>query len=144
MAAPQFIAPLVDWLLGLLQGMTPEQYGGLEPFVEFHKSFTGVVMNWPPVSVMPRKTAFDPDTVGASHSKSALTVKFGVNGADPDQVAADAMAYMRAIDAAIEAAPAPAQVTHVHIEDHDYGVLFERAGGFAKFPELHLEVEVYE
>ena len=137
----RFIAPICEWLLGVLQSAP---MGELEPFAEFHKSWTGVAMNWPPVAVMPRSSAFDPEITGVSHSENLLTVKFGVNGPDPDQVAADAMAYMAAIDAAITAAPWPLDVKRVFVQQHDYGMLYERSGNFAKFPELHLLVEVYE
>jgi hypothetical protein len=146
-AEPQFIAPVVAWVLTVLQDMTAEQWGELTPFADFHQSFTGVFLNWPPVAVMPRTSAFDPDIVGASHSNNRLTLKFGVNGADPDQVTADAMSYMAAVSRAIWAAdrlaPCP-NSKRLFIADHDYGPLYEHQGSFAYFPELHLEVEVYE
>ena len=139
MASPQFIAPLVTWLVGVVQGASTPI-----PFAEVKQSWTGVVMNWPSAAVMPRTSGFDPEFNGASHSENVLTVKFGVNGMDPDQVTADAMSYMLAIDQAIETATWPPQVSRVFVQSHDYGPLFTKDGNFAKFPELHLLLEVYE
>jgi hypothetical protein len=141
----EFIAPVVDWLIGVLQ---KANLGDLPAFGEVKQSWTGVVVNWPPAAVMPRNTGFDPEGQ-ARRQVHRLTVKFGVNGADPNQVAADAMSYMKAIDAAIGKAVWPADtpslaVTRVFVAAHDYGALWTKEGGFAKFPELHLEVEVTE
>lgn len=142
MSQPQFMAPIVEWLIGVLKGA---ELGELEAFGEVRKSWTGVAMNWPPVAVMPRTSQFDPEISGASHSQNAITIKFGVNGSDPDDLTDLAMAYMLAIDAAIEAAAPLPQISHVHIGTHDYGPLYTgNSGGFFRFPELHLEVEVYE
>jgi len=143
----EFIGPLVDWVAGVLTNGTAEllQTAGLDAFAEVRKSWTGVVINWPSVSVMPRVTDFDPEST-ATHSKHGLTIKFGVESADPDQIEADAVAYMAVIHDAIGAAVGtwPAQVSHVHIARHDYGPLFGKDGSFAKFPEMILEVETYE
>ena len=143
MANPQFIAPVVSWLVGVLQSAN---LGTLAPFADVKQSWTGVVINWPPAAVMPRSSGFDPEIVGASHSENLFTVKFGVNGMDPDQVTADAMSYMLAIDQAIEGAAWLPQFSRVFVQGHDYGPLYShlKDGGFAKFPELHLLVEVYE
>lgn len=149
MADPRVIGPVLQWLVDVLKNMTPAQYGGLEPFAEVHQSWTWTFMNWPPVGVLPRTSTFDPEIMGATHSANELTVRFGVNGADPDQLMADAIAYMLAIDAAIQAAATAAPCPNsmrVFISAHDYGPMFGGAsgGGFAKFPELHLTVEVTE
>jgi hypothetical protein len=149
MAAPQAIGPVLAWVLGVLQQMTEEQYGGLAPFAEFHQSWTWVVINWPSVGVMPMGSQFDPEIVGARYSVNRLKIKFGVNGADPDQVTADAIAYMLAIDAAIQAADLNtpcANSKRLFVADHDYGPLWSgpNGGAFAKFPEMHLDVEIIE
>jgi hypothetical protein len=138
----EFIGPVVDWLVGIVAGVAPD---GLEAFAEVKKSWTGVVMNWPPAAVMPRTSDFDPEGT-AVHATHGLTIKFGVSGDDSDQVAADAMGYMKAIDAAITAGVGtwPAAVSKVFVARHDYGPLFQKDGSFAKFPEMHLEVETYE
>jgi hypothetical protein len=139
----EFIAPVVDWLIGVITAAAlPE---GLEAFAEVKKSWTGVFVNWPPAAVMPRGTSFDPEgqSVNETHS---LTVKFGVNGDDPDKLTEDALAYMKAIDDAIRAAvwdPALG-MSRVFVSQHDYGPLFAKDGSFARFPEMHLEVEAFE
>ena len=139
----EFIGPVVEWLVGVLGQM---EFGdlGLEAFAEVRQSWTGVVVNWPPAAVMPRSSAFDPEIQGLSHSSNLLTVKFGVNGTDPDEVTRMAEKYMKAVDDAIRRATPPEQVTHVHIHQHDYGPLYGREGMIARFPEMHVEVEVYE
>ena len=133
--------------MGVVQDGTTEPLAeaGLDPFAEVRKSWTGVVMNWPPAAVMARNTTFDPEGTSI-HGMHEFTVKFGVNGADPDQVADDAIAYMKAIDAALTAATGtwlPA-MSKVFVRMHDYGPLFQLDGKFGKFPELQLEVETYE
>ena len=144
----EFIGPVVDWLAGVLTGEALEDAllaAGLEAFAEVKKSWTGVVINWPPCSVMPRDTDFDPEGT-AVHGTHGLTIKFGVSGEDSDQVASDAMAYMLAIDAAIAGSAGTwlPQMSKVFVKRHDYGPLFSKDNSFAKFPELHLEVETYE
>jgi hypothetical protein len=136
-----FIGPVVGWLKGVLKGA---DMGEMDAFAEIRESWTGVIINWPSASVMGRTSAFDGEIVGGSHSRNELTVKFGVNGSDPDQVVRDATAYMKAIDAAIAGAEWLPTFSRVYVSQHDYGPLFERNGNFAKFPELHLMVEVYE
>ena len=138
----EFIGPVVDWLMGVMAGVQPE---GLDAFAEVRKSWTGVVINWPPCSVMPRTTDFDAEGT-AVHGTHALTIKFGVSGDDSDQVASDAMGYMLAIDQAIAASVGTwlPQISKVFVARHDYGPLFAKDGSFAKFPEMHLEVETYE
>ena len=140
MSAPQFMAPLVAWLVGVVEGAT---FGSLPGFADVKQSWTGVAVNWPMAAVEPRVSNFDPEISAASHSENRLTVKFGVQG-EPDQVTADAMSYMLGIDAAIQAAARLPQMSRVFVEAHDYGPLYQLTGGFAKFPELHLVVEVYE
>lgn len=136
-----YIQPVVDWLKDALQNAN---MGDLEAFSDVQESWTGVIQNWPAASVMARTSSFDGEMTGGSHSRNELTVKFGVNGIDPDQVVRDAMAYMKAIDAAIKGAAWLPAFSRVFISQHDYGPLYELRGSFAKFPELHLEVELYE
>ena len=45
MPSPQFMAPLVSWLVGVLESA---ELGELSAFAEVKQSWTGVVMNWPP------------------------------------------------------------------------------------------------
>lgn len=153
MANPQVIGPVVDWLLNVLQNMTAEQYGDLQPFAEFKQMWTGVAMNWPPVCVLPHSSQFDPEIEGAKHAENRLTVRFGVNGADPNEVGKLAVAYMLAVDAAIYQADAATPcviaaaqyvTTRLFVTDHDYGPLFVKEGSFAYWPELHLAIETME
>ena len=145
--AANFIGPVVDWVIATLQAATPGllSAAGVEPFGEFRKSWTGVAINWPPVAVMPRASDFDPETTSV-HTMHGLTIKFGVSSDDPDAIEVAATVYMKAIDDAITQATGTwlAQMSHVHISRHDYGPLFGKDGGFAKFPEMILEVETYE
>jgi hypothetical protein len=140
-----FGAPVVAWLVGVVNGAAEAlTAAGLTPFADVRESWTGVILNWPEASVMLRNIAFDPEITGARMEAMVLTVKFGVNGADPDQVVTDAMGYMAAIDAAINGAAWLPQMSRVFVEGHDFGPLFTKDGAFAKFPELHLTVEVFE
>ena len=142
-----FAAPIVEWLVSVVAAADA---GDLDGFAEVKKSWTGIALNWPPASVYPRNSSFDPEIMNASHSMNQITVKFGVRGTDPDQVTADAMAYMKAIDDAIYAAVGgdamPRQVSRVFVAQHDYGPLYGevKGGGMFRFPEMHLLVEVFE
>ena len=142
-----FIRPVLTWLVAVIESDTPALLAAaqLDAFAEVKQSWTGVAINWPPCSVMPGHSDFDPEGT-AVHGAHAFTVKFGVCGDDSDQVAADAIGYMKAIDAAITGAAADwlPQMSRVFILRHDYGPLFQKDGSFAKFPELHLEVETQE
>ncbi len=142
----EFIGPVVEWLIGVIVARTPAllQAAGLDEFAEVRPAWTGVVLNWPTCSVYPGKTEFDPEGTSV-HSAHSITIKFGVSGADPDQVVRDAEAYMKAIDAAIAGAVGewlPA-ISKVFVRSHEYGPLWS-GKGFAKFPELVVEVETYE
>ena len=143
----EFIGPVVDWVIATLEARLPLILAAaeLEPFVEYRRSWTGVGSNWPSLAVMARTTDFDTEGSGR-HSLNRLTVKFGVNGDDPDQVTTDSMAYMKAIDDALAAAVDAwdSAMSRVFVGTHDYGPLYEKGGGFARFPEMHLEVELYE
>jgi len=143
----KFIGPVVDDLVAILKKYTPQTLGGLEPFVDFGKAFTGVVPNFPATWVMPVRTLFDPEgsLVGEQHQ---LVVKYGVSGSEPDALEVAGVRYMKALDDAIGlAVPGDWQVTpkNVFITEHDYGSLFSHAGGLmAKFPEMHVLVEIEE
>jgi hypothetical protein len=143
----QFGGPIVAWVVSLLSAPTTAAAltaAQLTPFGDVRESWTGVIVNWPEAAVMLRNIAFDPEIEGARQEAMSLTVKFGVNGADPDQVVSDAMGYMAAIDAAINGAAWLPQMSRVFVAAHDFGPLFSKDGSFAKFPEMHLVVEVFE
>ena len=72
---------------------------------------------------------------------------------EPDDLTDAAMAYMRAVDLALDQSfPADWEgklgangvVLRVFVSGHDYGPLFERGGVLARFPELELVVETEE
>jgi hypothetical protein len=135
-----FIGPVLDWLMDVV---TKADLGGLEAWGEVRKSWTGICAAWPPVAVMARNTGFDPEG-NAVHETHEFTIKFGVNGDDPEQIVADAIAYMKALDAAVNGASWIAPIARVVVLAHDYGPMFAQGGNFAVFPDMHLEVEAYE
>ncbi len=143
--AAEFIGPVLDWMVATLENGTPAllQAAELAEFAEVRRSWTGVVMNWPAASVMPRASDFDPEGTSV-HTVHAFTVKFGVAGVDADQVTMDAIAYMKVVDRALQSAVWIEQMSHVHITRHDYGPLWSKEAGFARFPEMVVEVETYE
>ena len=90
-----------------------------------------------------------------NHSATVFTpagmADASVRPSNPRKVASDnqppaAACRLPAIDQAIAASVGtwPAVVSKVFVSRHDYGPLFAKDNGFAKFPELHLEVETYE
>ncbi len=150
---PKFVGPVVEKLVAVLKQYTPGELAGREEFQEFGKQFTGVAKNLPAVWVTPARTAFDEESTGTRRQAHLVVIRFGVTGAEPDELMDAAMAYMRAIDAAIakseterdwEDAVAGGVVQRVYVSEHDYGPLFERGNVLARFPELGVVVEVEE
>ena len=142
-----FGAPVIGWFTALLQGDALNaalRAANLAPFADVQQSWTGVVLNWPTAAVLYRGTTFDAEITGARMEAHVFTIRYGVNGADPDRVMTDAMNYMAAIDGAIQGAVWLPQVTRVFVQQHDYGPMFGDKGRFAKFPEMHLIVEAFE
>jgi hypothetical protein len=147
-----FISPIIDNVLDILQKYTPGLLPGREPFSDYRKSFTGVVQNFPAVYAMPVRTTFDPESMHTRHQAHQITIKFAISASDPDTLTAEAGAYMAALDGAIQSAtvedwqgtlPQPV-VMRVFVQAHDYGPLFERGVQLARFPELELIVETEE
>jgi hypothetical protein len=149
----EFIEPIVENVIAVLETRTPELLEGLDPFVQFGKQFTGVAVNFPAVWVMPVRTVLDPEQQHLRHQAHQLTVKFGVSASDPDQVTTLAMRYMELIDQALLASDGGSDwdgvlqagsVLRVFVQGHDYGPLYERGGIMSRFPELDLVVETSE
>jgi len=142
----EFIRPVIEKLIGVLAARTPGLLAAREPFTAIGKQYTGVAVNFPACWVMAVRTEFDPDIQGMLAEAHTLTVKFGVAGTEPDQLAEDAMAYMKAVDQAITASVAAGewQALRVFVRAHDYGPLWERGNVIARFPELELIVETTE
>jgi hypothetical protein len=147
----ELITPVVEKVIAVLKERTPSALGARESFVDYGKEFTGVVANFPSVWVMPVRTSFDAELDGRRQAHQ-VKVTMAVTGSEPDEVTDAAMAYMKAVDTAIAAswpadwvgAVSGGQVLRVFVEGHDYGPLFGKEGGLARFPELDLVVEVME
>jgi hypothetical protein len=142
----EFIGPVIDDLIAIVKKYTPAALAGAEPFLDFGKAFTGVVPNIPAVWVMPGQTLFDPDST-IVQQQHRVTVRFAVDGSEPDRVEEKAVLYMKVLDGSIRfAAPGDWTVVpmRVFIQAHDYGPLYSRGGVPMKLPELHLLVEVNE
>jgi hypothetical protein len=138
-----FIAPILDWLVAAVAAMPAPD--GMDAWGQVTKSWTFAPANWPPAAVLPASTDFDPEIQNALHEQHNFTIKFGVQDADPDEITRKAIAYMTAIDGAVQGAAWLPQVRRVFVERHDYGTLWStRDGSWARFPELHLMVEAYE
>lgn len=146
---PEFIGPVVAAAISILETYTPALLAAAarDPFAEYGRAFTGVVANTPAVYVMPVRTSFDADIQGCFGELHQITIKFAVTGSDPEDLADAALAYMKAIDEAIQQATGAdwgTAASRVFIQGHDYGPLYERGGSYAKFPELELIVEAQE
>lgn len=152
---PEFVGPVVDKMVEVLKKYTPGELGaGLAEFADFGKQFTGVVQNFPAVWVMPVRTAFDVESQHTRHGLHQVRIVFAVSGPEPDEVTVAAMAYMKAIDAAIAKSEvnrdwegvlgASGVVQRVWVEEHDYGPLFQKGGVMTRFPEVAVLVEVEE
>jgi len=144
-----FIAPIIAGVQAILAKYMPGLLAGsgFVPFTGYAKTFVGQTVNPPECWVMPVRTPIDDE--GNTYKETHLvTIKFSITGSEPDDLDDAAMAYCAAIHNAIEAAQ-PADwgaviPLHAHVFEHDYGPVYQRDGVTAKFPEVHLEVEVQE
>ncbi len=147
-----YVKPVIDAVLAALEKRMPAALPvDREPVREFGRQFTGIVGNMPAVYVMPRRTLFDPDTQGVANMAHEIQITLAVGGSEPGQVTDAAMVYVRAVhqaileaDAAREITVTGGQVNRVYIASHDYGPLWEKGGGLARFPEIELIVEAME
>jgi len=129
-------AILVNDTPTILSGMTRAPFTGVGTF------FSGMMPSPPYAWVQPRSTEFDDETQ-VETQRDQVTVKIGISGSDPEAIAAAALDYVAAVDQAIrDAADAELDptITHLHIQAHDYGLLYVDKGGFARYPEIHLEI----
>jgi hypothetical protein len=140
----------LDSIEGILQTDTEALLAAMptprDPFREFKRAFSGIMLNPPTVWSMPRMT-----TIGEEgqflEQVHLVTVKFGITGSDPDLITDAALDYMRAIDLALRnatVAELDPTILHLHPQQHDYGPLYADGKGFARFPELHVVVESVE
>jgi len=143
------IGPIIDRLTAVLQERSPALL--TEPFAAYYHLWTGQAVNLPAVWVLPVRTLFAEEE-STRHQAHEITVKFGVSIADPEALYDLVISTMLAVDAAIEQswsadwsdALAAGQVMSLYIREHDYGVVFQHAGMFARFPELSLTIETQE
>ena len=143
------IGPIIDRLSEILLEGTPEFLA--EPFVGYYHLWTGQAVNLPAVWILPVRTLFAEDE-STLHQAHELTVKFGVSTSEPEDLAQLVVTTMRAVHRAIEqswpgdwsGAVTAGQVMSLYIREHDYGVVFQHAGMFARFPELSLVIETQE
>lgn len=152
---PDFIKPVVENALRILRQytLTELQPMARDEFADFGKQFTGTVENFPAVWVMPVRTTFDADSQQSRNQEHLLRIIIAVAGADRDEIDDLAMDYAKAVDRALAAADAAKEweglltgglVRRVFVLEHDYGPLFVRDGGLARFPEISLIVETEE
>jgi len=140
----EFIEPIIEHLIAVLRARTSS-------FSEFGKLFSGAAINVDAIWVMPERTSFaeEGSTLDQVHE---ITVKFGIEATELDDVAHGAMARMREAHKAIEASwPGDwqevlkgGQVSRIWIRQHNYGPTYANDGRMAKFPELSLVVETKE
>ena len=148
----EYIKAAIDAVLAALAKRMPAALPvDREPIVEYGRQFTGIVANMPALYVMPRRTLFDADAQGVENMAHELQITLAVSGSEPGDVTDAAMIYVRAVHQAIAAADAAREITveggqvgRVFVVSHDYGPLFEKGGGLARFPEIDLLVEVAE
>ncbi len=147
---PDFIAPAIESVKAIIEKYTPAllEAQGLDPFRHCGKEFTGVVHAVPAVWVMPARTAFDPESVGTRAQEHTLHLLLAIGGAEPDDLATMAAAYLKAVDDAISGSAfedwliAP---TRVFVREHNYGPLFVgKDGWMGRLPEMFVVVGAEE
>lgn len=149
-----FIRPLVDNAIAILKAKVAAHLPQNKPdFRQHGRIFTGVVLNFPAVWVQPVRTDFDEDSDHSRHQAHQIKIKIGLSAADPEELAKDALDYVRAVDLALTASEPKSWenklpsgvVMRTWVAAHDYGQVFEAgAGALARFPELDLIVETEE
>jgi hypothetical protein len=143
------IGPIIDRLSEILLEGTPEFL--TEAFAGYYHLWTGQAVNLPAVWILPVRTLFAEDEA-TRHQAHEITVKFGVSNSEPEALYDLVIATMLAVDQAIEQswpadwsdAVTAGQVMSLYIREHDYGVVLQHAGMFARFPELSLVIETQE
>jgi hypothetical protein len=148
-----FIEPIIEKMLAILAARTPVLLSedGWPEFAEYGKVFTGGGANLPAVWAMAARTQFAEEE-STLHQAHQITVKFGVQAAEPKELMRAVFAYMRAVHRAIEKswsgdwedAIEGGQVQRLFIREHNYGSTWARDGSVAKYPELDVVIEVQE
>jgi hypothetical protein len=150
----EYIKPIIDKVLAVLEARTPALLDAvpLERFQAFGRLFTGVEENFPALEVMPVRTEFDPECQGYEHEAHQVQIKLAIMGAEPDQVTDAAMAYVKAVTAALAASwpgdwadlISGGQIQRLFVRAHDYGPLFAREAVLARWPVIDLIIEAVE
>ncbi len=148
----EFIGPIVDKILAVIEERTPALLGSRDPFATYGKQFNWIVQNFPAVYAMPVRTEFDAEATGAAHQAHQVQIKIAIQGSEPDEIAVEAEAYMRAVHEALAASwpddwlgtLADGKVQALLVRSHDYGPLFAKDNVLARYPELDLVVMTIE
>ena len=143
------IGPIIHRLTTVLKVRSPALL--IEPFSDYYHLWTGQAVNLPAVWILPVRTLFAEEE-STLHQAHELIIKFGVSTSEPEDLAELVVITMRAVHRAIEqswpadwsGAVTAGQVMSLYIREHDYGVVFQHAGMFARFPELSLTIEIQE
>jgi len=141
-----FISESINTVTAILREETPTLLKAMEtprdPFRGYGVAFAGIMPSPPWCWVMPRVTDFGPEGQ-VQDQGDAVTVKFGIIGADPEALAQAMLDYVKAVSLALQLTPVgqyDSTVMNIFVERHDYGPLYQKDGGFARFPEVHLVV----
>ena len=142
----QLIQPILDAVEAVVKAAP---LGNLTPFVNV-KQGESVPVNFPCAFVIPRRTQFPDSGEGNMRNElHSVTVRLGILGTETLQLTKDCIAYVAAVDGAIQASfPGPMWPNFVlrpFVMEHDFGALFSRqGGGLAYWPEIHLLIGVEE
>jgi hypothetical protein len=146
-----FIRTSLDVVQQIIQKDTADRLQEMDtprvPFAEVARAFTGMMKNPPAAWVMPRMTDLPDNDGNLIPEQDLVTVKLGVAGSDAESVEDAALDYVRAVDEALRAAAVAEldpTILHLRVRQHDYGPLWQKEGGFARFPELHLVIDRLE
>ena len=147
--AQELMQPIVDQFVALLGAMGAAELGALPAFVKVRQGWTPVLVNAPEAAVLPIRTSFAQEGgAGAVEAVHQITVRLGITGADPEELTTRAVAYVRAVDGAINAwaraGHFPGYTLQVFVAEHDYGQMFVGNGKHAYWPDLYCQGTVEE
>ena len=116
-----------------------------EAFNSFNRMFVGMAQNPPQLWVMPERTVLAEEGSMIA-SVSDLRVAAAVVAGEPEQVVLAAVDYVWAIDQALRypAKPWDARIMRVFVGSHEYGPVYVRTSGFARYPEVKVFVQMQE
>lgn len=143
----ELIKPVMECFEALLRTMQMPQ--GLQDFQLVGKAWNGLLVNPPSAWVMPGRTSFPNQGEGTTRSQiHAITIRLGLVHSEPDPLVDLALAYVKAVDDAIDGmvdTDWPDYVKYAMVSEHDYGSMWTRGqGSVAMWPDIHCLVEVEE